>query len=206
MNVFRILAYLAPLAVGFGIPAAMSLTRGKTTWRRLFWAASVFGAILLILAPVALSSGEFVEWLELAVLLASFAVLIAGLCLLTESIGLPGEAGQIAAGLLSVTLMASVFWFSPILERQVEEGTTAAAVHDRISLALAVNPFMTTGYSIFKEDVLVERAFYGLGIRDYQFSDPRWGMTALGYALVGGILAGLAWAVWSVRRRQGLPA
>ena len=206
VTVFRILAYLAPLAVGFGVPAAMSLTRGMTVRRRLLWSTSVFGAILLLLAPVALSSGEFVDWLELVVLLASFAALVAGLCLLVESTGLPGETGQIAAGLLTVTLMATVFWYAPILKRQVEQGATAGEIYDRISLILAANPFMTTAYSIFDENILSGGSLYNLHIRDYQFRDPRWGVTALGYVLAGGIFAGLAWAVRAARGRQGLPA
>ena len=207
MTVFRILAYLAPLAIGLAVPAALALTRGKPAGRRVIWSVSVFGAILILLATVALFAGAFGAWLELAVLLTAFGLLIAGLCLFVESIGLPGEAGQIVAALLTVALITTVFWFAPMLNRQIEKGASASTIHDRISFALAASPLMTTGYSILEEDLLVSRSFYPLHFRDYQFTPPRWGMTSFGYGLVGLAFGGLAWGIFALRRhRQGSPA
>ena len=92
---------------------------------------------------MALFAGKLGDWLELAVLLTAFGLLIAGLCLFVESIGLPGEAGQIVAALVTVALITTVFWFAPMLNRQIEKGASASTIHDRISFALAASPLMT---------------------------------------------------------------
>ena len=193
MTTFRFLAYLTPLLVGLGVPAALAFAQGKPAGRRVLAAVAVLGSVLLLLLLA--SFGESPRLLlPLVPLLASLGLLVAGLFLLCESLRAPREAGLVAAGLLTALLMGSVFAFGPIIKAGADAGASAAAIHGRISLVLAVNPFFVTAYSIFDVDLLVRPVFYRMGLADFQHATPHWAPTSAGYALVGAALAGLSFA------------
>jgi len=198
--VLRVLAYLAPLAVGLGIPAALALGPQRTPRRRAARAALVLGATVLVLSPLALSE-SLGAFLKLGLLLAGFAALLSGAYLLAEALGGSPELAQVAASLLSIALLSTVFWFRPFLAQAEERGLSEEEIAWRIDLALEVNPFMVTGYSIFQDSLLHRASLYPTQIEDFKHSYPRWGATAAGYAGAGSALFLLGLGARAVRRR-----
>ncbi len=196
---FRILAYLAPLAAGFGVAAALALTADRPLRRRALAAASVLGVAVLLLGIAALG-GSFVAWIKVSILLAAFCGLVAGLYLLCESCGLPREASQIVSGLAVVALMSTVFWAGPLIRDSDDQ--SLETTYPRITRAIGVNPFLVMGYSIFDYAPLHTDGLRGLGLHDYQFDRPHWGSTSGGYALFGLLFAGAAWAIRALRGRK----
>jgi hypothetical protein len=200
----RVLAYLAPLAVGLGVPAALALARQKPPRRRAAPAALVLGATLAVLSPLAFSE-SLSAFLKLAILLAGFSALVAGAYLLAEALGGSPELAQVAAGLLSIGLLSTVFWFKPVLADAEERGLSEAEIAGRIDLALEVNPFMVTGYSIFGDSLLHRASLYPIQIEDFKHSYPRWGATAAGYAGAGLAFFLAALGAGALRRRLWTP-
>jgi len=209
MNVFRTLAYLAPLAVGFGVAAALALTRGRPVRRRLVAALCVLGVVVaaLGLAAFAESAGAF---MAVSMLMAGFALLTAGFFLFCEACGLPAGACQVAAGLVVAGLLGTAFLFGPVLRQAEESGMPMEDISRRITRTLEVNPFMVTGCSVFGRDPTHWRTFYPLGLADYPSAPPRWRASAAGYALAGFaffagavLLAALRRGVGACRRRWG---
>jgi hypothetical protein len=202
--VLRVLAYLSPLAVGLGIPAALALGRLKPPRRRFAQSAAVLGATLLVLSPLAFSE-SLGAYLKLGLLLLGFAALVAGAYLLAEALGAAPELSQVAAGLLATALLSTVFCFKPLLVQAEERGLSEEQIARRIDLALDVNPFMVTGYSIFHDSLLHRASLYPLQIEDFKHSYPHWGKTAAGYAGAGlaFFLAGLG--ARALRRRLWAP-
>lgn len=196
MNAFRFISYVAPLLSGFGVAAALALTRGRPAGRRAAWAGSVHGAVLftLLLFSFAESAGLFPP---VAVLLTAFAALVASVFLLAEFLGARREACQLLASLVVVVLMGSVFMIEPVLENATRAGMSGPAIGSRITLILSVNPFMTMGLSIFGHDLLHVPAFYRLDLAAYQHEPPRWGASSLGYAIAAAVLGAAA----AIRRR-----
>lgn len=195
---FRILAYLAPLAAGFGVAAALALTAGRPARRRAAAAGSVLGAVVLVLGIAALG-GSFVAWVQVAILLAAFSALVAGLYLLGEACGLPPEVSQIVSGLAVVALMSSVFWLGPIIRDSPDQ--SRATTHGRITKTIAVNPFLVMGYSIFDYAPLHTEGLRSLGLHDYEFTRPRWGATAAGYLAFGLLFFGAGAGLRAARKR-----
>jgi hypothetical protein len=201
MGFFRFLACAAPLLSGFGVAAALAFTRGLPARRRAAWTAGVHGAVLgvLLLASFADSPAFFPP---LAVLLSAFALLVAAVHLLLESFGARRELCQLAASLVVALLVGSVFLIEPVLENAARVRLPADAIGSRITLILSVNPFMTTGLSILGQDLLHWPAFYRLDLAAYQHAPPRWGASALGYAVAALVLGAAA----ALRRRFARPA
>jgi len=200
MSVFRTLAYLSPLIVGFGVPAALALTAARPPRVRAIAAGGVLGgtSLLLLLASFA----ESVRlWFPVALLLVSFAVLVAGIFLLCESARAPREVSQIVAGLVVCFLMATVFVFGPIIRDSADAGASGTTISNRITLAMDVNPFFVMGYSIFQSDLLYLPVFYKTDLAGFQHGRPSWGATSAGYALAGVVLAGAAFGLRRALKR-----
>ena len=200
MTLFRYLAYVAPLAVGFGVPAVLALTSAAPVRRRMVAALAVLGGVLVVLGAAALTESAR-AFGQVALLLAGLAVLVAGFFQLCAAFRLPPEMCQIVASLLVVALMSTVFCFPPVLEHALEVGMSGDDISRRITLALDVNPFMVMGYSIFGHELLHSPTFYRLDLADYQFAPPRWQGTALGYALAGFSLFAAALGLTALRLR-----
>jgi hypothetical protein len=204
MNLFRLLAYLAPPAAGLGVAAALALTRGRPPRRRLVAALAALGAVLLLLGLA--SFAESLRAFHAAALLtAGFAILMAGFFLFTEALRLPAEAGQVLSGLLAAALLASPFLFAPALRRAEESGASMESISRGVTRALEVNPFMAAGYSIFGRDLLRSRTFYTLGLEAYPFAPPRWGASAAGFALAGFVMFSAAVCLGALRLRLASP-
>ncbi len=200
MTIFALLAHLSPLAVGFGVPAALALTWRRPLRRRLVAALGVLGGVLAVLAAAAVTE-SLRALIAVGLLLAGLGVLVAGLFAFAASFRLPPEICQIAAGLVVVALLGLIFCFGPVLRHAEEVGMSGDEIDRRITLALAVNPFMVLGYSVFNEDPLVSPRLYPLGLRDYRYRPPRWSRTAAGYALAGFVLFAASLGLTALRLR-----
>ena len=198
---FRVLAYLSPMAVGFGVAAALALTEGASPKRRALAAGGVLGAAVAILAVAALSE-SFRAFAKVSVILASFSALVAGLYLLGEACRLPREITQVGACLVVVALVSSVFWMGPFIREAADVDPGGQATYRRISFALAVNPYIVMGYSVFGFEPLHSDALLPLGLHDYQFGRPGWGSTSSGYALFGLLCFGASRGLTALRRRR----
>ena len=99
MPVFQLLAYLAPLVLGFGIPAALALTAGQPPKRRAAAAGAVAGGVLAVLFLASFTDSPKL-WFPLAAFLLSLGLFVAGLYLLSESARAPREFSQIVCGLV----------------------------------------------------------------------------------------------------------
>jgi hypothetical protein len=194
MSFFRTLAYLSPFAVGFGVAAALALTAGRPPRQRAVAAGGVAGGVLGLLLLASFTDSPK-QWLPLALLLGSFAVMIAGLYLLGEALRAPREVSQIVSGLVVCLLMSTVFVFGPIIRNSADTGATGEAISRRIALMMDVSPLMVMGESIFAEDLLHKPYIYRLDLAGYQHPDPSWAASSAGYALAGAALAGLAVAL-----------
>ena len=199
---FRLVAYVLPLGVGFGVAAALALTGGRPARHRLRAAGGVLGTALLLLGVAALgeSLGAF---LKVSLLVASFGGFVAGLYLLGEACGLRREVSQVATGLVVSALVGSIFWTGPLIREAADEDAGGGATYRRITGSVAVNPYLVMGYSVFGVEPLHGEALRPLGLHDYQFGRPSWGGTTTGYAGAGLGLLGLAWGIGRLRRRPG---
>ena len=192
MPLFQVLAYLSPLIVGFGVPAALSLTSAAPPKRRLVAAGGVVLGVLLLLLVASFTESPR-HWLPLSVLLVSLGLLVAGLYLLAESARIPREVCQILAGLAVCALMSTLFWAAPLVRDAADRGASGEALYRRITLSLDVNPFFVIGYSIFDVDLIHSSAFfYRLGMADFQHGTPTWGASSAGFAVAGLLCAALA--------------
>ena len=200
MSVFRTLAYLSPLIVGFGVAAALALTAGKPPKRRAIVAGAVPGGVLVLLLLTSFAdSASF--WFPVALLLLTFAMLVAGIYLLCEGARAPREVSQIVAGLVVCFLMATIFIFGPIIRDSADAGASGATIASRITLAMDVNPFFVMGYSIFQSDLLYLPVFYRTDLAGFQHGRPSWPATSAGYALAGVALASLGFGLRRVMKR-----
>jgi hypothetical protein len=200
MSLFRTLAYLSPLFVGFGISAALALTSGKPPKRRAIAAGGVVGGVLVLLLLV--SFGESVRlWFPLALLLLSFGILVAGIYLLCESARAPREVSQIVACLAVCFLMATIFIFGQIIRDSADAGASGPTIYKRITLAMDVNPFFVMAYSIFDTDLLLTPYFYRTDLAGFQRGQPSWPATSAGYALAGAALLGIGLGVRRALKR-----
>jgi len=197
---FRLLATAAPLAVGFGLAAALSLTEEAPVRRRLQAAGGVLGGALLVLL-VASFGESFEAFLKTAAILLAFGAFVVRLSLFGESLRAPREATQVVSGILVVALVGSVFWAGPLIREAADTDPGGKATYRRISTAVAVSPYMVLGYSVFGHDPLHSTDLYALGLHDYQFQKPGWGSTSLGYAIAGLVLYLLSRGVIALRRR-----
>ncbi len=184
MTLFHALAYLAPPAAGLGVAAALALTRGRPVRRRLVAALSVLGAVVVALGPGAFT-GSFGAFLAVALVAAGFAALAAGFFLFCEALRLTPEACQVATGLVVAGLLGTVFLYEPLLRHREQTGASMEKISREITRTLDLNPFMATGYSVFRRDLLRSRTFYPLGLEAYPFGTPSWKASAAGYALAG---------------------
>lgn len=191
MSLFETLAYLSPLAAGFGVAAALALTHGRPARRRLAAAGAVVGGILVLLLFASFADRPRL-WFPLAVLIASFALLAAGLYLVGEAARAPREVSQILSGLGVCLLMSTVFWLGPIIRSMADAGASGEVLYRRISLAMSVNPYFVTAYSIFKADLLRLPFFYRTDLAGFQSDLPSWPGTAAGYALAGALLGAIS--------------
>jgi hypothetical protein len=200
MSVFRTLAYLSPLIVGFGVAAALALTAGRPPKRRAIAAGAVPGGVLVLLLLTSFAdSASF--WFPVALLLLTFAMLVAGIYLLCEGVRAPREVSQIVAGLVVCFLMATIFIFGPIIRDSADAGASGATIASRITLAMDVNPFFVMGYSIFQSDLLYLPVFYKTDLAGFQHGRPSWPATSAGYALAGVALASLGFGLRRVIKR-----
>src|SRR6185436_385612 len=139
-SMFRTLAYLSPLIVGFGVAAALALTSGAPLKRRARAAGGVLGGLLVLLLLVSFTESPR-AWVPLSLLLISLGLLTSGVYLLCEAARAPREISQILSSLVVCALMASVFCVGPLIRNAAEEGATADATYRRITWAMDVNPF-----------------------------------------------------------------
>ena len=200
MSVFRTLAYLSPLIVGFGIAAALALTAAQAPKRRAIAAGSVPGVVLVLLLLTSFADSASL-WFPVALLLLSLGMLTAGIYLLCESARAPREVSQIVAGLVVCFLMATIFIFGPIIRESADAGASGETIASRITLALDVNPFFVMGYSIFQSDLLYLPVFYRTDLAGFQHGRPSWPATSAGYALAGLALASLGFGLRRVLKR-----
>ena len=198
MSVFRTLAYLSPLIVGFGVAAALASTAAQPPKRRAIAAGAVPGVVLVLLLLTSFADSASL-WFPVALLLLSFGMLTAGIYLLCESARASREASQIVAGLVVCFLMATIFIFGPVIRDSADAGATGATIASRITLAMDVNPFFVMGYSIFDSDLLYLPVFYRTDLAGFQHGRPSWPATSAGYATAGVALAALSFAL-----RKGL--
>ncbi|MBI3854360.1 MAG: hypothetical protein HY293_01580 [Planctomycetes bacterium] len=196
MSVFRTLAYLSPLIVGFGLPAALALSSERPPKRRAIACGGVLTAVLGLLFLTSFAESPRL-WGPLAFLLLSFAALVAGLYLLCESARAPRELSQIVAGLAVCFLMSTLFCFGPVIRSMADAGAGGEAISRRISLAMAVNPFFVMGYGIFRSDLLYLPVFYRTDLAGFQHENPSWPASSAGF-----LLAGLALAAASIGLRR----
>src|SRR5579862_2254837 len=151
MPVFQVLALLSPLAVGFGVPAALAATAGGPPKRRAAAAAGTVVAVLALLLAASFT-GSPKAWLPLALVLGSFGLFSAGVFLLAEGARAPRDLAQVLAGLAVSVLMSTLFWAAPLIRDAADRGSSGEAIDRRISLSLDANPFFVIGYSIFDAD------------------------------------------------------
>jgi len=201
MSVFRTLAYLSPLIVGFGVPAALALTADRPVKRRAIAAGAGVGAVLVLLLFASFADASKL-WAPVAVVLVTFAALVAGLYLACEAVRAPREVSQIITGLVVCFLVSTCFVFGPIIRNSADTGATGEAISHRMSLMMDVNPFFVMGESIFAEDLLHSPYLYKLDLAGFQHVLPSWPASSAGYAIVGAALAGLAVAL---RKRRAAP-
>jgi hypothetical protein len=181
---FRVLAYMAPLGVGLGLAAAVSLSEGKSPRSRLLSILGVWGGALLILLVSSLSE-SLVAWLKIAVILTSFGAFVVGLSLLGESLRVPREVTQVVSGVLVIALVGSVFWMGPLIREAADTDPGGKATYRRITIAVAASPYLVMGYSVFAHDPLHSTDLYSLGLHDYPYEKPGWGGPSGVYAGVG---------------------
>jgi hypothetical protein len=191
MSLFRTLAYLSPLAVGFGVAAALALTSERPPKRRASAAGGVTGGVLVLLLFASFADAPR-QWPPLAFLVLSFAILVAGIYLLSESLRAPRELSQIVAGLSVCFLVSTLFWMGPIIRASADAGATGDAIFGRITLAMGINPYFTMALSIFDDDLLHLPYFYRTDLAGFQYALPKWPATSAGYALTGAVLGALA--------------
>jgi len=191
MSLFRTLAYLSPLALGFGVAAALALTAERPPKRRAIAAGGVLAGILVLLLFCSFADAPR-QWFPLALLLLSFGLLVAGVYLLCEAARAPRELSQIVAGLVVCFLMSTLFWMGPIIRSSADAGASGEAIFGRITLAMGVNPFFTMAYSIFNDDLLHLPFFYRTDLAGFQYDLPRWPATSAGYAVTGLLLGAIA--------------
>jgi len=199
MSLFRTLAYLSPLIVGFGVATALALTADRPPKRRVLAAGAVVGAVAVLLLFASFADSPK-QWLPVTLLVLSFAMLVAGIYLVGESLRAPREVSQIVAGLVVCLLMSTVFVFGPIIRDSADAGASGTTISRRIDLMMDVSPLMVMGESIFAEDLLHRPYIYRLDLAGYQHGDPSWPATSAGYALIGAALAGAAVALRRLRK------
>lgn len=199
MSAFRTLSYLSPFIVGFGIAAALALTAGRPPKRRAVASGAVVGAVLALLLLASFADAPS-QWPPVALLLAAFGMLVAGIYLLCEAARAPREVCQLVSGVVVCLLMSTLFVFGPIIRTSADAGASGAAISSRITLAMDVNPFFVMGYSIFRSDLLYLPVFYRTDLAGFQHGLPSWPATTAGYAIVGAALAGLAFALRRARK------
>lgn len=200
MTFFHITAYLAPLIAGFAAAACLALTRERPLLRRLTWLGAAVGAALILPLGGGLFAGAFVPFLKLALLVGAFTLLVAGFFLILEACRVPHDAAQVLSGILVVALLGTIFWIKPVLDHAEASGMSDDAVDARITLALRVNPFAVTSYSILEQDPGHWRGLYPIGLDDFRHGYPRWGASALGYLLAGLALFGASLGIARVWR------
>lgn len=200
MSLFRALAYLSPLVLGFGLAAALALSRGRPA---VFRARVAGGGLLGVLVLLLLASfGDSPRlWLPVAILLTSFSLLVAALYLFLESLGATPEVSQIGTGLVVCLLMSTIFIAGPIIRDSADAGAGGEAISRRITLALDVNPTCVLGYSIFQTDLLYLPVFYRWDLAGFQHEKPAWTASSLGYLLAGLLLGALSLGARRVLRR-----
>lgn len=191
MSVFQFLAYLSPLILGFGVPAALSLTAGQPPKRRAAAAGAVAGGVLAVLLLASFADSPRL-WFPLAVLLLSLGLFVAGLYLLLESARAPRELSQIVCGLVLCALLSTLFWAGPVIRAVADRGASGEAIYRRITLSLDANPLFVMAYSIFDVDLLHKIYFYRMGMADFQHGTPSWGVSSSGFAVAGLVLAAVA--------------
>jgi uncharacterized membrane protein len=199
MSLFRTLAYLSPLAIGFGVAAALALTSERPTKRRAIAAGAVPGGVLVLLLFASFADAPK-QWPPLALLLVSFAMLVAGIYLLCESAKAPREVSQVVACLCVCFLLSTLFWMGPIIRASADMGATGDAIYSRITFAMAVNPYFTMAMSIFDDDLLHLPYFYRTDLAGFQYALPKWPATSAGYALTGTLLGALAFTIRRARK------
>jgi len=199
MSVFRTLAYLSPFMVGFGVAAALALTAERPPKRRAVTAGAVVGAVLVLLLLVSFADSVKL-WLQVALLIVPFALLVAGIYLLCEAAKAPREVSQVVAGLAVCVLMSTVFVFGPIIRDTADTGASGAAISQRIGLMMDVSPLMVMGESIFGDDLLHRPYIYRLDLAGYQHPNPSWPATSAGYGLVGAALVGVSIGLRRLRK------
>jgi len=191
MSLFRTLAYLSPLILGFGIGAALALTAGRPPKRRLIAAGGVLVGLLVALLLASFADSPK-SWLPLSLLLTSLGLLTAGVYLLSESARAPRELSQTLAGLVMCLLLSTLFWAGPLIRAAADHNADGASISRRISLSMDLNPFFVMGYSIFDVDLLHRPLFYNMGMADYVSTPPRWGASSAGFAAAGLVLLTIA--------------
>jgi uncharacterized membrane protein len=199
MSLFRTLAYLSPFLVGFGISAALALTAERPPKRRAVAAGAVVGAVLVVLLLVSFADSVKL-WLQVALLIVPFALLVAGIYLLCEAAKAPREVSQVVAGLAVCVLMSTVFVFGPIIRDTADTGASGAAISQRIGLMMDVSPLMVMGESIFGDDLLHRPYIYRLDLAGYQHPNPSWPVTSAGYGVVGAALVGVSFGLRRLRK------
>lgn len=199
MSFFRLLAYLSPFVVGFGIPAALALTADRPPKRRAIAAGAVVGAVLALLLFASFADAPR-HWAPVAIVLVTFSGLIAAVYLFCESIRAPREVSQIVAGLVVCLLLSTAFVFGPLIRASADMGASGAAISSRLSMMMDVNPFFVMGESIFAEDLLHTPYLYRLDLAGFQHVLPSWPASSAGYAVLGAALGGVA--VLLNRRRK----
>jgi len=186
---FRIVAFALPLASAFLAPALLA-------WKPGWKAASIGHAALCapVLVAGLLAGASAGTILGVLLLSTAFAILAAGLHL---------AAGQVAAGLASCLLAASVLLAPRVVEEAIERND-AAAIRSRMDVLVAVSPWAVMASSLFGLDILRDMpTLYRTHLADYtDVHAPGWAKVAAWYTLSGVLLGTAAIAARRLRKRK----
>jgi len=184
---FRILAFTLPLASALLAPALLA-------WRPGWKAASIGHAALcapVLVAGLVAGAGAGTI-LGVLLLSTAFALLATGLHL---------AAGQVASGLVSCLLTATVIVAPQVVEEAMDRND-AAAFRSRIGALVAVNPWAVMAGSLFGLDIFREMpTLYRGHLADYPAPPtPAWPGVATAYALTGVLLGAEAMTARKLRK------
>lgn len=197
MNLFHLLAMLAPLLLGLVLPLALAL--GWARPQRWRWAVktallvfAAVGALLLIFAM--LYGAALGTWLNLALFLLAYGVLVVSVMQLGLLVRMGPATAQIFTSLIVILMVGTVFYFNPIIE--------AAALEQKqsmVDLAMTMNPWIIIGGPVLGGDPLRARWLYSFSqVGVFNFLYPPWYDVAFMYLAVSLVLflPRIGWWVW----------
>ena len=209
MSIFRLVALISPIVVGFIIPFLIAITVNRVNRHRTAIIRCVLFLLILfaILYVLSIVCGEYaVTFAKLAVFLSAFAVLIFSLFYLLSALRLPSLISQVVIYLVVILMVGTIFWFNPIIENAESSGLSSEDITDRANLALALNPYVVVG-SILNMDVMRFNILYSSSlIAKYNFRYTSWTTVAIWYMVFSAtvfVLYLLSFLLFRAKRKYG---